>query len=124
MQPPFILIENYVNIYNILNHIENNYKIKLHTKKNLKNYMIIDYNHNMNDYFIKISKKYNGNIIQNYPDDNKCQYSIILYDIYILQFLNSFYSNINYHINNKLYQDFINLYTNQTIYLDKEIYLI
>jgi len=124
MQPPFILIENYVNIYNILNHIENNYKIKLHTEKNLKNYMIIDYDHNMNDYFIKISKKYNGHIIQNYPDDNKCQYSIILYDIYILQFLNSFYSNINYHINNKLYQDFINLYTNQTIYLDKEIYLI
>jgi len=124
MQPPFILIENYVNIYNILNHIENNYKIKLHTEKNLKNYMIIDYDHNMNDYFIKISKKYNGNIIQNYPDNGKCKYSIILYDIYILQFLNSFYSNINYHINNKLYRDFLNLYTNQTIYLDKEIYLI
>jgi hypothetical protein len=121
MQPPFILIENYVGIYNILTHIENNYKLVLTSNKNLNNLMIINYDHKMNDYFIKISKKYNGNIIQNFPDDKTSKYSIILYDINILEYLNLFYSNINYNINNKLYQDFINLYNNQSLYLEKNI---
>jgi len=120
MQPPFILIENYVNICNILTHIENNYKLKLTSNKNLNNLMIINYDHKMNSYFKKIAKKYNGNIIQNFPDDNSSQYSIILYDINILEYLNLFYSHINSHINNKLYQDFINLYKNQSLFLEKK----
>lgn len=120
MQPPFIIIENYVSIYNILTHIENNYTLELTSNKNLNNLMIINYDHKMNSYFRQIAKTYNGNIIQNFPDDKTSKYSIILYDINILEYLKSFYSNINYHINNKLYQDFINLYNNQSLYLEKK----
>jgi hypothetical protein len=84
----------------------------------------------MNDYFRQIAQNYNGNIIQYFPDNKTSKYLIILYDINILEYLNLFYSNINinYHINNKLYQDFINLYNNQSLYLEKnyseEKYLI
>ena len=130
MQPPFILIENYFSICNILTHIEKNYKLKLTSNKNLNNLMIINYDHKMNSYFRQIAKNYNGNIIQNFPYNKSSKYSIILYDINILEYLNLFYSNINinYHINNKLYQDFINLYNNQSLYLEKnyseEKYLI
>jgi hypothetical protein len=130
MQPPFILIENYFSICNILTHIEKNYKLELTSNKNLNNLMIINYDYKMNDYFRQIAQNYNGHIIQYFPDNKTSKYLIILYDINILEYLNLFYSNINinYHINNKLYQDFINLYNNQSLYLEKnyseEKYLI
>jgi hypothetical protein len=121
IQPPFILIENYVNICDILNHIENNYRIILTEDKYLNNMLIIDFNHNMLSYFTKVSKKYNGNIVKNFPIYNKKKYSIILYDISILEYLTTFYSTINYNIKKDLYNKFIILYNNQSNYLDKVV---
>lgn len=120
MNAPFILIENYVSICNILTHIENNYKLELTCNKNFNNFMIINYDHKMNSYFRQIANKYNGNIIQNFPDNKTSKYSIILYDINILEYLNLFYSKINYKVTNKLYQDFLILYNNQPLFLEKK----
>lgn len=116
MFPPYLIIEN----YNILNHIIENYILILTTNIQVHNKLIINYDNNLHSYFIKIAKKYNGQIIQNFPKNNKHKYSIILYDIKILEYLSEFYCKINYNIKNKLYQDFLNLYTNQIIYLKKE----
>lgn len=120
MQPLYLIIENYMNNYKILNHIMNNYTLILTTNIHLHNTLIINYDNNLHSYFIKIAKKYNGQIKQNFPKNNKNIYSIILFDINILEYLSEFYSNINYNIQNKLYQDFLNLYTNQIIYLKKD----
>jgi hypothetical protein len=119
LQPPYILIENYVNIYDILNHIENNYRIILTEDKYLNNMLIIDFNYNMLSYFTNVSKKYNGNIIKNFPIDNDKKYSIVLYDVSILEYLTTFYSTINYNVKKDLYNKFIMLYNNQSNYLDK-----
>ena len=118
LQSSYILIENYVNIYDILNHIENNYRIVLTEDKYLNNMLIIDFNYNMLSYFTQVSKKYNGNIIKKYSFDKK-KYSIVLYDVYILEYLTTFYSTINYNVKKDLYNIFIMLYNNQSNYLDK-----
>lgn len=118
LQSSYILIENYVNIYDILNHIENNYRIVLTEDKYLNNMLIIDFNYNMLSYFTQVSKKYNGNIIKNFSIDKK-KYSIVLYDVYILEYLTTFYSTINYNVKKDLYNTFIMLYNNQSKYLDK-----
>lgn len=118
LQSSYILIENYVNIYDILNHIENNYRIVLTEDKYLNNMLIIDFNYNMLSYFTQVSKKYNGNIIKNFSIDKK-KYSIVLYDVYILEYLTTFYSTINYNVKKDLYNKFIMLYNNQSNYLDK-----
>lgn len=120
MHPPYLIIENYMNDYNILNHIINNYKLILTTNVYSKNILIINFDNTLHSYFIKIAKKYNGQIKQNFPNNNKNKYSLILFDIKILEYLSEFYCKINYNIKNKLYQDFINLYNNQIIYLNKE----
>ena len=119
LQSSYILIENYVNIYDILNHIENNYRIVLTEDKYLNNMLIIDFNYNMLSYFTQVSKKYNGNIIKNFSIDKKKKYSIVLYDVYILEYLTTFYSTINYNVKKDLYNKFIMLYNNQSKYLDK-----
>ena len=119
LQSSYILIENYVNIYDILNHIENNYRIVLTEDKYLNNMLIIDFNYNMLSYFTQVSKKYNGNIIKNFSIDKKKKYSIVLYDVYILEYLTTFYSTINYNVKKDLYNIFIMLYNNQSNYLDK-----
>lgn len=119
LQSSYILIENYVNIYDILNHIENNYRIVLTEDKYLNNMLIIDFNYNMLSYFTQVSKKYNGNIIKNFSIDKKKKYSIVLYDVYILEYLTTFYSTINYNVKKDLYNTFIMLYNNQSKYLDK-----
>lgn len=119
LQSSYILIENYVNIYDILNHIENNYRIVLTEDKYLNNMLIIDFNYNMLSYFTQVSKKYNGNIIKNFSIDIKKKYSIVLYDVYILEYLTTFYSTINYNVKKDLYNKFIMLYNNQSNYLDK-----
>ena len=119
LQSSYILIENYVNIYDILNHIENNYRIVLTEDKYLYNMLIIDFNYNMLSYFTQVSKKYNGNIIKNFSIDKKKKYSIVLYDVYILEYLTTFYSTINYNVKKDLYNIFIMLYNNQSNYLDK-----
>ena len=58
-------------------------------------------------------------IIKNFPIDNKKKYSIVLYDVSILEYLTTFYSTINYNVKKDLYNKFIMLYNNQSNYLDK-----
>lgn len=113
----YIYIENYIDIYTLLKHIENNGYIKFSTNINKKNILIIYFKNEYLHYFNSISTQYNG-IINKFNNDD---YSISIYDIFILEYLSTFYSSLNTKIKNKLYIDYLTLYNYQYKYFNDNI---
>lgn len=113
----FKIIENYLDNYIYLNQIEISGHIKLAQNSYQSNILIIYFDNEYLSYFKKISNLYNGKITKcnNYKE---IIYSIHLYDIYILEYLSTFYLSINKKRNNQLYNSYIYLYNNQFKYFN------
>ncbi len=117
MLQSFNIIENYLDIYYNLKQIELSGYIKFAQNELQKNILIIYFEKDQLQYFNKISSLYKGKITL-CCGLNSIYYSISLYDVYILEYLSTFYSIITQKRNNQLYNDYIYLYNNQFKYLN------
>ena len=124
----FLMIENY-NIHNkYIKYIEE-YSYILFIKDS--SILTIFFNEKNKDYCNYLKNKYSGKIKHCCINNNNQLFTYILeiYDIYILEFLSTIYNNIIYYkkdykkIDNKLYNDFIKLYNNQSIFIKNKNYI-
>lgn len=115
----YIIINDYIMISNKIKYLEENAYIIFSEENYLKsgNVLTILFTEDKKEYLNYLKNKYNGNIKNCLINNNNILYSYILeiYDIYILEYLSEIYNNkINEKIENKLYNDFIKLYKNQS----------
>lgn len=113
----FVIIDNYFDISMYLKHIEISGYINLSQNTIEPNILIIYFEKDLLTYFNTIANLYNGKIKQ-FHTYKQVIYSISLYDIYILEYLSTFYVTLNQKRNTKLYNSYVYLYNNQLKYLN------